>query len=105
MKRIMYIEDKSKGLSGSARIGFIEYSNSMRSMKYNGRIFVKCVGFKYNCIDISDGSHWWITGPKKKGGDRLYSGGTVEIDDDAREEYWGKIRNAPERISNKVIKY
>jgi len=98
----MYIEDKSKGLSGSARIGYVEYSNSMRSMKYNGRIFIKCVGFKYNRIDISDGSHWWITGPKKKGGDRLYSGESVEIDDDARVEYWGKLEMLPRESAIKV---
>ena len=105
MKRIMYIENKSEGLSGPGRIGYVQYSKSMRSMTYNGRKFSKCVGYKYNCFDVSDGSHWWITGPKKKGGDRLYAGGVVEIDDDALSEYWLKIRNQPENIKVKSIKY
>ena len=36
-----------------------------------------------------------MSGPKKDGSDKLY-GGVVEIDDDAREEYWTAIRNLPE---------
>ncbi len=58
MKRIMYIENKSEGLDGPGRIGWVEFSKSGRSFK-------------------------------------LY-GGVVEIDDDAREEYWTTIRNLPQ---------
>lgn len=57
----------------------------------------KCVGYKYNCFDVDTGENYWITGPKKQGGDKLY-GGKFDIDPDARIEYWTKIRKKPENI-------
>lgn len=53
-------------------------------------------GFKSNYLDVESREEYWISGPKKRGGDRLYGSGRVEIDDDVREEYWTKIRNQPE---------
>ncbi len=100
MKRLMYIEPKNGGLDGVGRIGYIEYSKSMRSMTYNGRTYLKCVGYKYNCIDVESGEECWISGPKKNGKDKLY-GGLVDIDKDALVEYWTKVRGEPEN-SNKV---
>ena len=52
-------------------------------------------GYKYNCLEEETGVTYWISGPKKRGGDRLY-GGVVEIDEDARVEYWTEIRRSPE---------
>jgi hypothetical protein len=43
-------------------------------------------GFKHNCFEESSGERYWISGPKKRGGDRLY-GGKIDIDEDARVEY------------------
>jgi len=43
-----------------------------------------------------------VSGPKKDGSDSLFST-QVEIDEDAREEYWLKIRNEPSSI--KKISY
>jgi hypothetical protein len=39
MKRIMYIENKENGLSGQARIGWVELSRSIvfRSARFNSR--------------------------------------------------------------------
>lgn len=92
MKRIMYIEDKSTGLDGPARIGWVTFSRSMRSFYYQGRRFEKLKsGYKYNCFDVETGADFWISGPKKNGRDKLY-GGIVEIDEDARVEYWTEIR-------------
>ena len=96
MKRIMYIECKSGGLDGHGRIGWVEFSRTARSFYYAGKRFEKTKsGYKYNCFDVETGENFWITGAKKKGGDKLY-GGIVEIDEDAREEYWTKVRNLPE---------
>jgi hypothetical protein len=67
MKRIMYIEAKGGGLDGPARIGWVEYSRSFRSLYYRGRRFEKCVGYKYNCFDAETGERYWISGPKKDG--------------------------------------
>jgi len=99
MKRIMYIECKGEGLDGPGRIGWVEVSRSTRSYVYGGKRFLKTKsGYKYNCIEEDTGVHYWISGPKKRGGDKLY-GGTVQIDDDARVEYWTKIREKPELVN------
>ena len=55
-------------------------------------------GFKANYYDLQSGDWYWVSGPKKNGEDRLYNERVpVKIDDDAREEYWTKIRDLPER--------
>ncbi|MGN6625994.1 MAG: hypothetical protein ACTHLN_05190, partial [Tepidisphaeraceae bacterium] len=53
-------------------------------------------GFKANYFDAESGAYFWISGCKKRGGDRLYAG-VVEIDEDVREEYWCTIRSQPDR--------
>jgi hypothetical protein len=96
MKRIMYIENKAAGLDGPGRIGWVEMSRSTRSYVYGGKRFLKTrSGYKYNCLEAETGEAYWISGPKKKGGDKLY-GGVVQIDADARVEYWTTIRGQPE---------
>lgn len=93
--RIMYIEDKSEGLDGPARIGRVTFSKSGRSINYRGRAFQSLdgSGFKANYFDVESGDQFWISGPRKDGQDRLY-GGTkpVEIDADVETEYWRDIR-------------
>jgi hypothetical protein len=60
-----------------------------------GRRLVKTKsGYKYNCIDEDNGDLYWVSGPRKDGADKLY-GGLVQIDADARVEYWTKIRAQP----------
>jgi hypothetical protein len=89
--RIMYIENKSEGLNGPARIGRVTFSKSGRSVHYQGRTFLKVgSGYKYNHIAEDNGERFWISGPRKDGQDRLYpaSAMPVEIDDDASCEYW-----------------
>src|SRR4249920_134176 len=91
--RIMYIEDKSGGITGPARIGRVTFSKTGKSLYYRGRLFqsLKGSGFKANFFDAETGQEFWISGCKKNGQDQLY-GGTTEIDDDVREEYWRTIR-------------
>lgn len=99
MKRIMYIENKNDSLDGPGRIGWVEFSRSGRSFYYDGKRFQKWKGgYKYNCFDVETGGEYWISGPRKNGRDKLY-GGIVEIDEDARVEYWTKIRNRPGAVS------
>ncbi|MEG3146000.1 1-deoxy-D-xylulose-5-phosphate synthase [Sphingomonas sp. RT2P30] len=92
----MYIEDKSAGLNGSARIGRVVLSQSGQSVHYHGRTFQRLggQGFKANYFDIETGDHFWISGPRKDGLDRLYeqSARPVDIDPDVAEEYWRDIR-------------
>lgn len=97
--RIMYIENKSGSLSGEARIGRVVFSKTGKSVSYAGRTFqsLKGSGFKANYFDIDSGEHFWISGPRKDGKDRLYpkSASPVEVDADIAEEYWRDIRKMP----------
>ena len=100
--RIMYIEDKSAGLNGPARIGRVTFSKTGRSVHYQGRSFLKVgSGYKYNHIAEDNGDEFWISGPRKDGRDRLYESSSkpVEIDPDVRAEYWNEIRGmSPNRL-------
>jgi hypothetical protein len=102
--RIMYIEYKGDGkISGPARIGRVTFSNSGQSLYYRGRLLHKGSGFKSNFFDSETREEYWISGCKKNGGDRLYSG-VIEIDDDVRDEYWTDIRKKPEKKNVKRIR-
>ena len=100
----MYIEKKANEVSGPARIGRVTFSKSGESLYYRGQEFCKSsMGFKANYFETETREHYWISGCKKRGGDRLYSG-TIEIDEDVREEYWIEIRGLPERRHQKSIR-
>ena len=92
--RIMYVERKAESLNGPARIGRVTFSKTGQTLEYQGKKFQKARGYKWNYFDIETGDHYWISGPRKDGQDRLYSGSTlpVEIDEDVRDEYLKKIR-------------
>jgi hypothetical protein len=96
--RIMYIERKAGGVEGSARIGRVTFSKTMRTMYYDGKEFLKVKdGFKHNCVEFETGEEYWISGCKINGNDTLYGGNKpIDIDDDVREEYWFAIRKRPE---------
>ena len=88
--KIMYIEDKSAGLEGSARIGRVYLSKSGKTLYYRGMKFqsLKGSGFKANYYEVETGDHYWISGPRKDQNNRLYGGNSgVEIDNDVSKEY------------------
>ena len=95
--KIMYIENKVDGLEGPGRIGRVQFSKTGKSIYYGGRTLqrLKRCGYKANYEDAETGERFWISGCKKKGDDTLYTG-IIEIDEDAREEYWQNIRGLPE---------
>jgi hypothetical protein len=96
----MYIECKAGSLSGPARIGRVTFSKSGKTIYYGGRTFqsLKGRGFKANFYDVATGDEYWISGPRKNGADRLYGERVaIDIDADARLEYWRDIRGMPER--------
>jgi hypothetical protein len=100
----MYIEQKSGDLTGPARIGRVTFSKSMKRIYYRDQIFQRNERpeFKSNHYDTATGEQYWISGPKKRGGDRLYGERmAVEVDDDVRVEYWTEIRNQPERVEER----
>src|ERR1700709_852794 len=99
--RIMYIERKAGSLTGAARIGRVTFNRTGRTIFYREHVFRRIVGggFKSNYIDEASGVHYWISGPKRKGGDRMYGSVVpVPVDEDVREEYWRDIRGQPEMI-------
>ena len=55
--RIMYIEDKSGGLVGPARIGRVTFSKSGKTIYYRGRSFqsLNGTGFKANYFAVDTG--------------------------------------------------
>ena len=100
----MYIEEKGNDLTGDARIGLVTFSKTGKTIYYNNQTFrsLKGDGFKANYYDVDTGIEYWISGPKKRGSDRLYYERVpVHIDDDVREEYWTVIRKEPAKINNK----
>jgi hypothetical protein len=100
--RIMYIECKSGPDAGSARIGRVSFNRTGRTLRYRTQTFRRIVGggAKSNYIEDGTGAEYWISGPKRRGGDRLLgSRGPIEIDEDVRTEYWRDIRETPEHAT------
>ena len=96
--RIMYIENKSDGLTGPARIGRVTFSKTGKTLYYQGKSFrsLKGRGFKSNYYEVGTGDEYWISGCRKDGDDRLYGERLpIEIDEDVLEEYWSEIRQTP----------
>jgi hypothetical protein len=101
--RIMYMELKTypggHDDCGPARIGRVTFNRTGKTLLYRGKRFQKgstepCAN--YHEVETREG--YWISGPKKGGGDRhRHGGGPVDIDEDVREEYWTEIREQPDR--------
>jgi len=103
--RIMYIERKAGDLTGMARIGRVTFSKTGRTLYYQGQTFqsLKGAGYKSNYYAVDTGDDYWISGPKRRGGDRLYGSSLpITIDEDVRTEYWCDIRKEPERAEENV---
>ena len=100
--RIMYIECKAGNLTGEARIGRVTFSKTMKRIYYRDQVFQRLPypGISGNHYEVGTGQEYWISGPKKRGGDRLFGERVpIEIDEDVRAEYWTEIRGAPERAT------
>ena len=103
--RILYIEDKSGGLTGACRIGRVRYSKTGSTLYYGDRAFqsLKGSGYKANYFDTESGAHVWISGPRKDGADGLYGRLTQpeDVDPDVADAYWRDIRGlAPSASGN-----
>ncbi|MBK7809443.1 MAG: hypothetical protein IPJ51_24645 [Saprospiraceae bacterium] len=92
MKRqIMYIENKADLHGrGDAWIGKVEFSKTRQTVYFNNQAFKKMEtgGSSGNYYDLETGNEFWISGVKKNGQDRHWSGGgKVNIDEQVIEEY------------------
>jgi hypothetical protein len=103
----MYLEPKGENTANVARIGWVTFTNTNRSCYYQGRTFRNLRGrfSRANFYDVETEEHYWITGCRKDGSDRLGGGKKpIYIDEDAQEEYWKDIRNMPEKVGTLVRK-
>jgi hypothetical protein len=103
--RIMYIERKAGALTGEARIGRVTFNKTGRTIFYRDHVFRRIVGgvLKSNYRNEATGEDYWISGPKRRGGDRMYGSALpVPIDEDVRLEYWRDIRGQPDRVDDEV---
>lgn len=89
--RLMYIENKEGDIDGAqARIGWVEFSRSGRSIYYRGRELarIKGGGVSSNYMDIETGDEYWVSGVKKNGQDAHWAKRVeVKVDDDALADY------------------
>ena len=98
--RIMYIEDKSEGLVGPARIGRVTFSKRGKTLHYGDKSFQSIGGgYKANYFCVETGARFWISGPRKDGEDGLYGYRPTPIDEDVRAEYWTAVREQPGRAN------
>lgn len=98
--QIMYIEYKGDALSGTGRIGRVTFSQSRKTIYYKDCKLksLKGDGYKANYYDSENGGWYWVSNCRTDGQDTLYPG-TIEIDDDVREEYWTEIRKLPDNLN------
>lgn len=90
--RIMYIENKE---TGEAHIGRVSFSRTLQTVYYQDKTLHRggSEKIKGNFFDSATHEEYWVSGPKKRGGDAHYAqGAIVTIDEDVKEEYWTTIR-------------
>lgn len=87
----MYVENKDGEIDGAdARIGWVTFSKSARTVYYRGRALLRLrgLGIRGNYFDTNTGEEYWVSGVKKRGSNAHWAMATsVVVDDDAREEY------------------
>ncbi|OZG70282.1 1-deoxy-D-xylulose-5-phosphate synthase [Hahella sp. CCB-MM4] len=86
----MYVENKSSGLEGEARIGRVYFSKTGKTLYYRGLKFqsLKGNGIKANYYEVDSLDEYWISGPRKDENNRLYGGNRgVVVDKDIEDEY------------------
>ena len=93
----MYVENKEGEIDGyNARIGWVEFSKTGRSIYYRNRTLkrIKGGGIRGNYYCESTGEEYWVSGIKKRGSNTHWAEPTdVHIDMDAVDEY-ERIKNA-----------
>lgn len=91
-RRLMYVEGKESLIDGArARIGWVTFSKSGRSVYYRGLTLsrLKGGGVSGNFFDAETGSEFWVSGVKRKGSNSHPTEGRIDVlvDDDAKEAY------------------
>ncbi len=89
------------GLRGIGRISRVSFSKTGRSLYCHGRVLARLSGsaLKANYFDEDTLEEFWVSNPRRDGADALFPG-VVEIDEDAREDYWTQIRQDVSKVRN-----
>lgn len=89
--RLMYLENKEEDIDGhSARIGWVRFSKSGRSVHYRDRTLtrIKGGGTSGNFFCQDTGEEYWISGIKIRGSNAHWAEPVrVHIDEDALDAY------------------
>ena len=96
-KRLMYVESKSGALEGAdARIGWVTFSKTGKSIYYRGRSLLRAKGVAGNYIDADSGEEFWVSGVKQRGSNVHPAERRIKVvvDDDALVEYQAVRGNA-----------
>ena len=101
----MLVERKDGPRTEAASVGRVSFSKTEKTLYYRGMSLqaVRVKGGKTCYEDLISGDSYHAAAARKDGSDVLACAGVVvEIDDNARDEYWGSIRYQPERASETV---
>lgn len=90
-KRLMFVENKKAPIDGHyARIGWVTFSKSAKTVYYRGRTLSRMNGggVRGNYLCEKTGHEYWVSGVKKSG-TNLHHAGTsnFHVDADALDEY------------------
>jgi hypothetical protein len=86
----MYVENKSGDIDGvAARIGWVTFSKSGRSVYYRGRELARIKGgVGGNHMDVATGDVYWVSGVKTRGSNTHWAEAIeFRVDEDARGAY------------------
>jgi hypothetical protein len=85
----MYVENKSGDIDGvAARIGWVTFSRSGRSVYYRGRELARAKVVRGNHIDVATGDTYWVSGIKARGSNTHWAEASdFRVDEDARREH------------------
>ncbi|MBL1278098.1 MAG: hypothetical protein COB30_018635 [Ectothiorhodospiraceae bacterium] len=90
-RRVMYVENKGGDIDGvDARIGWVTFSKSGRSVYYRGKTLKRSNGggIAGNHFDEETGEEYWVPGIKKRGSNVHWAeSASITVDDDAKNEY------------------
>ena len=86
---IIYVELKTGyNDNGPAWIGKGVFNRTGQTVYFNGQVLKRGQGISANHFDLRTGEEYWISGVKKRGGDRHWAGsGKIEIDENILDEY------------------
>jgi hypothetical protein len=86
----MYVESKTGAIDGAeARIGWVTFSKTGKSIYYRGRSLVRANGVSGNYMDESTREEFWVSGVKRRGSNIHPAERRIKVvvDDDALRAY------------------